>query len=413
MRLPRPAAAIAFSVVRQRPANYVFRIGQDKRGLLFNSITGRLFPEADAEKYLALPHQRQAAIDSLLFTKPSWLNIVPVTAPGCNMRCSHCWLPDAPQAAWKKPTSAASVSDFVNRYLDEFSVSHVGSSLCLGEPLMDAEAAIRVSEAARCAASAKRVSYSLHVSTNLSLPMNAERLELLVLADALQVSVDGDEQAHNTRRSLPQHNPYADTMRNFRLLLQMGMADKLFVTSVPIPEFYADRERLRGFVRSLLLLGVHKQHIRFVTPRPSARLEADDAYRAYWQTPHYWVQPCCVWSWMSQACLWDDRVSASHFEPETSDLGPSAQDMALTAENFRQFIRQKMPVLQDPGCADCPVIGVCWGRCANSCYHHQGLPSRCCPRDALIESVMRDAREGRLPSIVCDTRAAGRLPSHR
>jgi sulfatase maturation enzyme AslB (radical SAM superfamily) len=68
-----------------------------------------------------------------------------------------------------------------------------------------------------------------------------------------------------------------------------------------------------------------------------------------------------------------------------------------------------MPVLNDPTCLSCPVIGYCWGGCAHS-EALKRLPSQSCNRELLEVKVRRAADSGTLATFAEDNKG---LPEMR
>jgi radical SAM protein with 4Fe4S-binding SPASM domain len=91
----------------------------------------------------------------------------------------------------------------------------------------------------------------------------------------------------------------------------------------------------------------------------------------------------------------DNNIYCDYFDvSEVNKIGSLTDSAEHVAANHKRSILANMPVLNDPKCQVCPVIGLCWGNCCNM----NGLvrPSEMCDREGLYNDAKKAAEEGQL-----------------
>lgn len=375
-------------------SNYVI----DTNEGLLNLTTKRVLPkdsdEATLRKHFFLKGQERDAIDHVVFSVDHHTNLslsINMTWR-CNLRCTHCFVIDKLVKKDKSKLNPQYLKDFVQRYTTRFpEVKVIMVHFVGGEVSLVSDECVDV---VRHLKEIDGIQFYFSTTINGTI-INDSLIELLHECDRFVISVDGNKAAHNDqRKSLDGFDPYDETVKNIKRLVEIGFKDKIDVQAALTDEHMHDREALIDFYKSMLLLGVPKGKIGVGGVVPVGQKKMDKVFENYFKTQMY-VRPCCKFrcgKLFQIDC--SNKVYADYFEDYgESYLGELTDSIDDIIGKHRTVIQEQMPVLNDEKCMTCPVIGVCWGRC---CNFKQKKPSEVCDQEFLIKKIHTFNSEGAL-----------------
>lgn len=371
--------------------------GPDGTRRLRHTVTwSTLPPDAPEEALRAeffLAGQEEEALERRLASEPTRIALTLVVTWRCNLRCTHCSVLHRLVRREERGLRPGDFRDFVERWRhrvappEGFTLSLVG-----GEPLLEpdlcseAVSAVRGGGTARC-----------DITTNLAVILQPAHIELLSRLDAIVVSLDGLEEAHNAQRRPYRDgfDPFRRTWENLERLVAEGLADRIHVQGA-VRDPYGTIEHFENYQRALMAIGIRWDRISFGAVHPTVRDPA--VQRTFLRTlrdPLPRWQMCCKYRGGRSLTVGPDGGVYSDFY-DYERLGSVGDPPEAILERFRALARS-MPALRDPTCRACPVLGCCWGGCTNARLLVGDRPSEHCGRESLIRTVRRLAEEGRLP----------------
>lgn len=383
--------------------NHVFRSG-DK---LINLTTRVALPlSADNDelnKHFFLEGQeRDAIIEGLMLFKKrhvryTHIDVIPTWR--CNLRCSHCFVLHKLQKKGDNDIDPQQLVGFITRLkavhpeLERVNIVFLG-----GEATLHPQLCLDIIDVTK---KIPNIIFNYDMTSN-GIIMNQKVLELYSKLDKFMISLDGVPETHNTQRiSLDQHDsPYDITLNNIRRLVKFGLRSRIKVqSSLPLSVLNNNKGLARLFYKAMLKAGVLLENINFGYTSPTRKNPGiDPTFKARMSHVEY-LRPCCKYR-MDTHYIVDDggTVYADYFEDHSETyLGKLTDDIETINKNHAKVIMDKIPVLNDEKCTKCPVVGMCWGWCANT-HNHFIKPSEYCSQQLLQESVLESSRNGALES---------------
>lgn len=343
------------------------------------------------QEHFFLEGQEQEAVDHVLFnTEGTFLNLTLNMTWECNLRCTHCFVLDK---LVKKDNSSLDIPnflDFIERYMVRFpSINTIACHFVGGEITLVSDQCLNVINGLKNRFPKLKFIFTATINGTI---LDDPTIELIKNCENVNISVDGNKQAHNDqRKSTEDFDPYECAKGNIKQLIEMGFQDKISIGAALTDKYIKDKNTLVEFYKDMLMIGVRKDHIHVggVTPMKSKQ---SNVFKRYFRT-QFFTRPCCKYRCgrlFQIDC--NNKVYADYFEDyRESYLGELTSDISTILEKHRLVIKQQMPVLNDEKCKTCPVIGVCWGRC---CNFKQDKPSQLCDQQFLIDKVKRYAQDG-------------------
>lgn len=374
---------------------FVFRNGDELVNITNKMRLKTSASEEELEAAWFLNGQERECVENHLFREPSAFEMKLVTTWECNLRCSHCFVLHQLK---KKDSSRADIGlivSFLRSYLERFPRVKKGRIQFIGgEPSLTASYNIKVMEAVRELSDSCGVQIGFHTNTNC-FDMNEEILEFYSNLSNLTVSLDGPKELHDAQRKAldGSESPFERTLANINTLVRRGMRDKMLVQAA-VGDEGATKEAAVSFYKSLLMNGVRFDKIRYAFSVPTKHYEPGEKYKEARRAP--FPVPCCKYRWMADFVVCsDNKIYCDYFDVskgnEIGSLGDPIDDISA---RHREAILANMPVLHDPKCQSCPVIGLCWGNCCNL----NGLtkPSELCDQEGLHKDAKAAAEAGEL-----------------
>lgn len=348
-----------------------------------------------------LAGQEQQGIDHFLFGKEKTtfsIDLIPTWE--CNLRCGHCFV--LHELMKKDPGSIDHnlLATFVKNLIKEYpSIKNGSMQFIGGEPALRAKDNAKL---VRVLSEIRDVKISFRATSNGTI-FNDDVLDFFSLLDGFIISLDGPEAVHNTQRKsiVDDKNPFDSTLQTLRKLVDAGMRDKIIVQASMQEEFMT-KENLLDFYKTLLMCGIKFENILpgFVCPTKQ-NPKLDEGFVEVHKTPR--TRPCCKYRHMVNFVVdTSNNVYCDYFEANGKNLlGKLDDPIKQMASNHERIIRESFSVLNDPKCKQCPVIGMCWGWCANT----KGLnPSDHCDQQLLIEKVKKNADQDNLVNFMRNSR---------
>lgn len=374
---------------------FVFRQGDE----LVN-ITNKVRLPADApEDQLRgrgfLEGQEDSCVRDYIFRTPRRFEIKLITTWTCNLRCSHCFVLHQLVKKDSGSISADMLCGFMESYLDRFeSVKSGRIQFVGGETALTARRNIEAIDRVEELCSRRGVKVGFHTNTN-GLELNEDILEFYGRLSEFTISLDGPKHLHDAQRKAldEKGSPFDRTVANINELVRLGMRDKVRVQSA-VSDEGMNRDCIVSFYKTLLMNGVKFENILYNTSVPTEWHEPGERFKDARRNP--FPVPCCKYRWMSDftVCT-DNNIYCDYFDTtEANRIGSLSDPIEKIAESHRRQIEANMPVLHDPKCQECPVIGMCWGNCCNTYHLHK--PSELCDAEGLHERAKRAASAGKL-----------------
>jgi len=369
----------------------------DNGGELINLTNKRKLkkesPQLEFKNGLFLEGQERECIEGHLFRDPGAFEIKLVTTWECNLRCSHCFVLHQLKRRDPGRVDVDMLLGFLKSYFSRFPTVRRGRIQFIGgEPALTASYNLEVMDAVSRLAESSGVNMRFHTNTN-GFDLNDEIVEFYSRLSDLTISLDGPKELHDAQRKAldGSESPFERTLANINRLMGMGMRDKTLVQAA-VGDEGANRESAVSFYKSLLMNGVRFDKIRYAFSVPTRSYDPGEKFKDARRAP--FPVPCCKYRWMADFVICsDNNIYCDYFDAsEGNRIGSLADPIEDIANNHRSSILENMPVLNDPKCQSCPVIGLCWGNCCNL----NGLvrPSEICDREGLYEDAKKAAAEG-------------------
>lgn len=373
---------------------------------LVNLTTKKILPKSASEEELKenffLKGQEQESIDEYLFRRDHTtfsVDLIPTWE--CNLRCGHCFVLHELLKKDTKEIDGVRLVGFVKNLLEEYPSIRTGSFQFIGgEPTLRSKKNI---ELIRMLSEIPDVKLTFRATSN-GMNSDQESLEFFSMLDSFSISVDGPELTHNTQRKSVEgvDNPFGITLATIDKLVAMGMREKM-VVQTSLSETDMTKENLIDLYKTMLMHGVIFDKIMpgFICPtkhNPKLDEEFVDIHKRFPRT-----RPCCKYRHMVNFVVdSSNNVYCDYFDADGKNLlGRLDDPISRMASNHERIIRESFSVLNDPKCKKCPVIGMCWGWCANT----KGLnPSDHCDQQLLLDKVGKNAKQNNLVNFMRDSR---------
>lgn len=383
---------------------FVLRDGED----LVNLTTRASLPASASNSELRagyfLEGQEEACVGHRLFGQaPSSFTINLIPTWECNLRCSHCFV--LHELLKKDPgrIDAQLLAEFVAGLFSSYPDLKLGQIHFVGgEPTLRSEENLELMARVRAAVPDKRIMFT---ATSNGFDCGDSAMDFLLSLDSLTVSVDGSKASHDAQRKPLDRrdaSPFDSSLSTIRRLVAAGARDRLIVQASLTEEAMKIDDIVEMYKR-LLMCGVKYESIivGFVAPARHRPEPDADFLRVVTRSAH--VKPCCKYRFMSNFVVdTSNRVFCDYFDANNENLlGALSDPIESIAAAHERVIRATMPVLNDPKCAECPVVGLCWGWCANTkCLR----PSDHCDPELLMKRARQNAEKGNLRNFLKNTK---------
>lgn len=384
--------------------HFVFEDGD----YLVNLTTKKVLPKSSPDVLLRdnffLEGQEKQSVDHYLFSeKPTdfAINLIPTWE--CNLRCSHCFVLHELKKKDSNELNADLVVQFVQKLIDKYpSIQRGNIHFIGGEPTLRSRKNLDIIEKIRNSNIPIQIRFT---TTSNGYDCDDVAIEFLSSLDVVTISVDGPKEWHDKQRKScvdKDLSPFDSSISTIKKLIVKGMRNKLTVQA-SLPEEAMTQENIIELYKVILMCGVKYEKIMpgFVAPtRQNPKIEESflkvSAGSAY-------VRPCCKYRFMKNFVIdSSNRVFCDLFDANKHTfLGNLTDSINDIANSHERVIRASMPVLNDDKCKKCPVIGLCWGWCANT----KALkPSDYCTPELLLEKVKKNSSKGNLVNFLRNTK---------
>ena len=380
----------------------------ENQGNLVNLTTKKVLPKDSSEENLRanffLKGQEKEGTDHFLFglarERTSFaIDLIPTWE--CNLRCNHCFVLHELVKRDPRRLNPELLVGFIEKLTEKFPSINSGSIHFVGgEPSLRSEENTEIMKRLRAI---NRIKFHFSATSNGTV-LDEKSLEFFSMLDQITISLDGPEVIHNAQRKSidDKANPFFETVRTINSLASMGMREKMSVQA-SLQEEFMTKENLIEFYKILLMNGVKFEKIMpgFICPtshNPKVDKEFISVHRRFART-----RQCCKYRFMEKFVIdSSNNVYCDYFDADGKNmLGSLSDPISKMAENHERIIRESFSVLNDPKCKQCPVIGLCWGWCANT----KGLnPSDHCDQELLMRKAKENAAKGNLVNFMRDTR---------
>lgn len=373
---------------------------------LVNITTKKVLPKdstkEDLQSNFFLEGQEQESIDHFLFGRENTsfsIDLIPTWE--CNLRCSHCFVLHELLKKDNREVNHDLLVGFIRNLTREYPSIKTGSIQFIGgEPTLRARSNINLIKKIREIPDIK-VKFS---GTSNGTCCDDDSLEFFSMLNSFIISLDGPELVHNLQRKsiAGDDNPFLSTIKTINKLVSLGMKEKIIVQA-SLNQEHMTKENLVEFYKVLLMNGVdfEKILVGFVCPTKHNPILDPEFVEIHRRTAR--TRPCCKYRHMVNFVVDNsNNVFCDYFEANGKNrLGALSDPISEIAKNHERIIRESFPVLNDPKCKQCPVIGLCWGWCANT----KGLnPSDHCDQQLLIEKARKNAEKGNLARFIRDSK---------
>lgn len=342
--------------------------------------------------------QEQESVDDYLFRRDHTtfsVDVIPTWE--CNLRCNHCFVLHELLKKDTREIDGELLFEFVKNLLKEYPTIKSGSFQFVGgEPTLRSKKNVEL---------IKRLSGLPNVklifkATSNGMNHDRDSLEFFSLLDSFAISIDGSELTHNTQRKSVEgvENPFRVVLETLDALVSMGLREKIAVQA-SLSETDMTKENLLEFYKIMLMHGIVFERILpgFICPTKTNPKLDDEFIEIHKRFPR--TRPCCKYRHMVNFVVdTSNNVYCDYFDATGRNLlGKLSDPISQMAKNHERIIRESFPVLNDPKCKQCPVIGMCWGWCANT----KGInPSDHCDQAILIEKVKKNAEQNNLANFM-------------
>jgi radical SAM protein with 4Fe4S-binding SPASM domain len=366
---------------------YVHQVGS----YYYHSITGDIVAGDDPCPSHFLKGSERDVLVKRLFQPPEELRLLIVTTWGCNLRCPHCYV----LHELKKPSKAAPLEDVAGLKIFVENHRKAYGKLPLYVSMLGGEALLADSSCKEILDQLGKEAKHIDMTTNLTVELTPARMEILRRLDSFCISIDGDQVNHDSQRRSPwsSRSPYRAVMDNLKILQEEGLVEKVQVQATLTSNFLHDEERCVSFIASILALGISKSNIKIGCIAPNKTREAGELWVRSRTNPEIRYRPCCSYRFMNNFVITPEGVHVDYFN--TSKLGGFRDSMPHLAIAYKEHIMDRMPVLKDNKCINCPVMFMCWGSCSNS-HSAKGCttPSEGCGQAQLMGSSLQKKLNG-------------------
>jgi len=374
---------------------FVFRNGDE----LFNITNKKSLPvgasTSDLEQFGFLEGGEEKVVRDYIFREPKTFEIKLISTWTCNLRCSHCFVLHQLVNKDKGSIDVDKLCGFMDSYFGAFSKLTGGRIQFVGgETALTAKKNIEAIERVTDLCNTRGVKIRFHSNTN-GLELDEDILDFYTKLSNFTISLDGPKHLHDAQRKAldGRGSPFDRTMENIGRLVSLGMRDKIMVQSA-VSDEGMNKECILSFYKSLLMTGVKFENIHYKVSVPTEWHDPGEKFKEARASP--FPVPCCKYRWMTDftVCT-DNNIYCDYFDTtEKNKIGSLLDPIENLATKHRQLIETNMPVLHDPKCKSCPVIGICWGNCCNT--YNLYKPSEICDAEGLHERAKKAASAGKL-----------------
>jgi uncharacterized protein len=371
-------------------------INKQNQSVLLNTVTQKYLPldssEATLRHNFFLAGQER---DAVISTIDGWvvgdrlqLQVAPTWE--CNLRCTHCIVADRLKKRDNNVLDIVGLRDFASRFVAAYQTKKILLGFYGAEPLMDVAACQTVVDSIKSLG----LPVECSLTTNLAMDLTPQHISLLSEMIGIGISLDGVEQNHNAQR-IPvagNINTFRTTLHNMKVLVLAGLKDKLFIKTC-LRQNFQTTEDYKDFMRTIMQFGIPQKAISLGMMVPTKNLpEPTEVYLEVLRTSKLSTSSCC--RYRTHVILVDNTNSIfSDFYGYTK-LGTIYDSIDFLREQQTNLTIQTSPILNDPKCQNCQVIGYCWG----GCYMHSVAKtfSVNCNQAGLIKHVTDAAASGAL-----------------
>jgi radical SAM protein with 4Fe4S-binding SPASM domain len=383
--------------------NHVYK----NENVLYNSITQKYLPiDSDEEtfrKNYFLLGQKIDSIKKRLSSNPYYVQFNLIPSWECNLRCSHCCVMTSLKKNDENNIDEYKFSIFLNQYFEKFNkVKNLELYFLGGEPLLKPQKILSLMDAGDYCHNKFAIEKEFGMTTNLSIDLQEEHIDVINRLTKIGVSIDGFEQEHNQQRKAYTNknvNPFKKTISNLKKLIALGFREKIYVQAALQKEIIERPNYCIEFVQYLTSLGVKLDKTRVGSIFPTeVRPEPQESWLNYRKkTINIQTRPCCKYRYMANFKIDSDNTIYDNFyKKENSRLGTLDNTVDEICEKNLELIFSDMPSLNDKTCMDCPVLGYCWGGCVSGHIYIGNKPSLSCSKKELIPYIQNLADTGKL-----------------
>lgn len=372
---------------------YVVESKHNDEPILFNTVTRRYLPidapNDDLVKFHFVKGSEEDAIWSQLTRPQQKAAFTVITTWECNLRCTHCTVTHKLLKEDPIEMDVSATASFLEKFQTFYNLPRMMLTFLGGEPLLRPQAILD------CMDQTKHLNPFYGITTNLTVPIEGQVLEIMRRLSSIGISIDGTESIHNEqRRPLTlTTDPFWTTINNLKTLIKAGMRDKINVQGA-IPDKYLTLEHRRDFYRLMLKLGIPYKQIRYSCHHPTVkRPEPNPAFHNALKSTELHGQICCKYRYYNFVLDRDGSIFADYYTWEK--VGSITDPIEKIDANAKKTM-SAMPALHDPTCRTCPAIGYCWGGCTNGEVVVGDSPSKYCDQAGLIKAIQDHAEKGLL-----------------
>lgn len=358
----------------------------------YNSITHQKLTTDQLRESFMLAGQENEAINNYLMhtVEPAYATLIPSWE--CNVRCPHCYVGhmlEKPSGSTTGVTDPMKALVFLHRCNEHPGWAIHRIAIVGGEPLLHPDF---------CRTVLNNTKIDCTMTTNGM--WNFEEMKDILTHPRLTIitfSLDGVPEHHNQIRRALNHDPnaFATAYRNLARTTK-ACPDKIIVAQgSTVGRIYKEEER-RRFYALMLLAGVKHKDIKLGIEAPSPDTKVTPQFQEMVRTGTRF-KPCCDYQVGKQLVIHGDIVYPTYYAVD--DVAPlgyldDAPDTIL--QNYREYIRWNMPMLNDVTCMmECKAVGICWGLCSNAEGAYTRMkPSSACDRAAKEKALPKVARHG-------------------
>lgn len=343
--------------------------------------------------------QDEEAIKKVLFDfflLDNSLSITIIPTWQCNLRCKHCFVLHKLVSKNDTFPDVQMICDFVQNYHKQYSISNLSVDFLGGESTIKAKECLDLIGLLDKLCNKLQINVTYQITTNGVL-WNQNVAELLLKCSEIQLSIDGNEQSHNDQRKVvldDNINCYRQVLLNLKRMVGLGLSERILVAAALYDKYYK-QDFVREFFRDVLSCGIKREKIKIGCISPTKiKPQIDNKYKQF-ITNNFFNMPCCTYR-LGQRYVIDgsNNIYCNYFDDQKKNaLGSLAILPQDLIEKHKNAILNNMPILNDEKCKQCPVLGVCWGRCVDNCWEK---PSDHCDQQALINVVNNCAKDGSL-----------------
>ncbi len=309
------------------------------------------------------------------------INVIPTWR--CNLRCSHCFVSHKLKKSGDSQIDVDKFYGFIQKIrLKHPELSKVNIVFIGGEATLNPDLCLNF--IAKSKEQDSSIKYHFDMTSN-GLLLDDKILKLYSALDTFMISLDGTKQTHNNQRIPLDYiqDPYEVTRKNIQRLVLYGLRDKIKVQS-SLPLSISNVDIAKAFYKDMLMAGVSLDKINFGFTSPNKRKPVVEPGFKDKMVNKIAYRPCCKYRMNSHYIVDDNNtIYADYFEDQASTyLGTLDDSIDDINRRHSDMISQKIPVLNDPKCMACPVVGVCWGWCANT-HNFAIKPSEYCAQESI------------------------------